>query len=151
MADLDHRFMAPPFLRVSDRRTTPSGDEVFQWDLRLAQPNVSQVAMPVIHSLEHFLGTLLRSASDKVITVAPMGCQTGFYLGTIGIGDFEEMADLLAEALVAIGEADSVPLANTTRCGWAENHTLVGVQALAGWLLSRRSEWHDPGKDAHEV
>lgn len=143
--------MTPPSLRVSDRRSTPSGDHTYLWDLRIAQPNVSHLPMPVIHSLEHFLGSYLRSASDSVIAVAPMGCQTGFYIATISIGDVEEMSELLAAALESVADAAAVPLANPIQCGWAENHTLAGVQELAAWLLRRRSEWHDPGKDAREV
>jgi len=142
MADIDHRFMTPPSLRVSERRRTPSGDEVVQWDLRIAQPNVSHIAMPIIHSLEHFLGSYLRSNSDRITTVAPMGCQTGFYIGAIGISEFDEMAELLAGALEAVGTATEVPLANPVQCGWAENHTLDGAQRLAAWLLLRRDEWH---------
>jgi len=145
MADLDHRYMTPPSLRVSDRRKTPSGDEVVQWDLRIAQPNVSHIAMPIVHSMEHFLGSYLRTRSELITTVAPMGCQTGFYIGAIGIGEFEPMADLLAEALESVGAADRVPLADPIQCGWASNHTLEGVQRLAAWLLLRRGEWHQAG------
>jgi S-ribosylhomocysteine lyase len=151
MADLDHRYMTPPSLRVTEQRQTPSGDWTYVWDLRIAQPNVSQIAMPVVHSLEHFLGTLMREASRQVVAVAPMGCQTGFYIVTIGIGDVEEIAELLASALLAVGDADAVPVANALQCGWAENHSLAGVQELAAWLLRRRSEWHEPGADAREV
>src|SRR5690349_6073019 len=112
MADLDHRYMTPPSLRVTERRTTPSGDEGFVWDLRVAQPNVSHLAMPVVHSIEHFLGTYLRQASDRVLAVAPMGCQTGFYIVTLGIGGFDEMSAMLASALERVGQATEVPVAN---------------------------------------
>ena len=151
MADLDHRFMTPPSLRVTDQRGTPSGDSTYLWDLRVAQPNVSHMAMPIVHSMEHFLGSYLRSASGQVIAVAPMGCQTGFYIATIGIGDFDQMSELLAGALASVADATAVPVADAIHCGWAENHTLAGAQELAAWLLRRRAEWRDPGKDAREI
>lgn len=144
MADLDHRLMTPPSLRVSEQRSTPSGDHVFQWDLRIAQPNVSHIDMPIIHSIEHFLGTYLRE-HPAIATVAPMGCQTGFYIVSIGLGEFSAMADLLAQALKRVGSATEVPLANPIQCGWAENHTLEGAQRLAAWLLHRREKWLLPG------
>lgn len=141
MSDIDHRTMTPPFLRVADQRTTPSGSTVFQWDLRLAQPNISSIATPVMHSFEHFLGAWLRERAESVVTVAPMGCQTGFYITAIEIGEFAEMADLLASVLQDVASATEIPLAHPEHCGWAENHSLVGAQRVAAWLLSRRAEW----------
>lgn len=148
MADLDHRIMTPPSLRIAHRRQTPSGDNVYVWDFRIAQPNVSHIAMPIIHSLEHFCGDYLRRKSDAVINVAPMGCQTGFYIVASGIATFEQMSGLLADALASIADADAVPLANSMECGWAENHSLIGVQELADWLLRRRSEWPDASRQS---
>ncbi len=133
--------MAPPSLRITQQVLGPAGDQVFTWDLRLAQPNVSHVGMPVVHSVEHFLGTYLRQMADYVVLAAPMGCQTGFYIVTVGMGDFDTLERLVASALEMVMEATEVPLANVEQCGWAENHTLVGAQRLARWLLDRRSTW----------
>src|SRR5690348_9905609 len=141
MADIDHRYMTPPSLRIVDQRVGLAGDQVFVWDLRIAQPNVSNVAMPVVHSLEHFLGSYLKGGSESVAAVAPMGCQTGFYIVAVNIGTFEEMASLLEKALTAVAGAAEVPLANARQCGWAQNHSLTGAQELAAWLLRRRSDW----------
>lgn len=143
MADIDHRTMTPPSLRVT--RTMPVGvdDTLYTWDFRLAQPNVSHVAMPVIHSLEHFLGSDLPARDPRVAAVAPMGCQTGFYVVALNLSEIEDMARLLAASLTAIGASTEVPLANEADCGWALNHSLPGVQALASWLLSRAHTWHE--------
>ncbi len=151
MVDLDHQFMAPPSLRIVDQRSGPSGDRIFVWDLRIAQPNVTHVAMPIVHSLEHFLSSCLRSASEAVVAVAPMGCQTGFYIVTVNIGTFEQMSELLAIAFASVADAEAVPLANVEQCGWAENHSLAGARQLAAWMLLRRSEWHEPGGYAPEA
>lgn len=145
MADLDHRHVRPPYLRPVSETPLATETSVFVWDLRVGQPNVSFLDMRAVHSVEHFLGVLLRNANqDRVISVAPMGCQTGFYIVTT-IGAFAELADLLVNALEQIGDADSVPLAYEKSCGWAENHSLVGAQRVASWLLSHRDEWSDPG------
>ena len=141
MSDIDHRAMTPPSLRITQQASGPAGDQISTWDLRLAQPNVSHVGMPVVHSIEHFLGTYLRQMADFVILAAPMGCQTGFYVVTVGMNDFDTLERLIASALEAVLEATEVPLANVKQCGWAENHTLVGAQRLAQWLLDRRSTW----------
>lgn len=152
MSDLDHRMMVPPFLRITTTFVV-DGTTLQIWDFRLAQPNVSHVAMATVHSLEHFLGdhfarlgTAERSGtpiagSGLVLGVAPMGCQTGFYLYTAGISDVDVMSELVADSLAPIASAEEVPLANTIQCGWAQNHSLRGVQDLASWLLSRRSTW----------
>ncbi|HEY6311934.1 MAG TPA: S-ribosylhomocysteine lyase [Streptosporangiaceae bacterium] len=141
MPDIDHRTMTPPSLRITRHMPGPAGDQVFIWDLRLAQPNVSHIGMPVIHSFEHFLGTCLRDMADYVVLAAPMGCQTGFYIVTMGMSDFDTLKQLIISALEAILGADEVPLANVEQCGWAENHTLAGAQRLALWLFDRRDTW----------
>lgn len=141
MPDIDHRFMTPPSLRIQHTHRTPGGDDVYIWDLRVAQPNLSNMAMPVVHSLEHFLATYLREASENVVAVAPMGCQTGFYIVVIGLGDFDAISALLAGALNRIRSARQIPLADPIHCGWAENHTLVGAREAAGWLLRCRPDW----------
>lgn len=141
MPDIDHRIMNPPFLRVSDQRKTPCGDTVYQWDLRVAQPNVSFIAAPILHSIEHFLGVFLKERTASIITVAPMGCQTGFYITAVEIGGFREMADLIENVLQDVVSSAQIPLAHPEHCGWSENHSLIGAQQVAAWLLSRRAEW----------
>jgi S-ribosylhomocysteine lyase len=151
MADIDHRFMTPPSLRIVDERAGSDGDRVFVWDLRIAQPNVSNIAMPVVHSMEHFLGSYLKGASEAIVAVAPMGCQTGFYIVAVNIGTFDEMASLLEKALASVSGATEVPLSNVRQCGWAENHSIAGAQDLADWLLRRRPDWAEASSAAEEV
>lgn len=136
MPDIDHRLVEPPYLRVShEMKVHEATIRVF--DLRIGQPNVSHVPVPVIHSLEHFLGTLLRDASRDVAMVGVMGCQTGLYIVTVDL-DRDDLTILLETALKAILVADEVPLANHEQCGWVENHSLVGAQEVASWLLRHR-------------
>lgn len=140
MPDLDHRLMAPPFLRVQQEF---SGHPVQVWDLRICQPNVSTVNVCVLHSMEHFLSTSLREMSESVVAVAPLGCQTGLYIVTARAISFDDLAGLVADSLKAILSADAVPLADVVHCGAAGNHSLSGAKVLAEWLLHSRTEWHD--------
>lgn len=149
MADLDHRSVTPPYLRLTDRRKTSTG-EIFIWHLRVAQPNVAQIATPVMHSVEHFLGDYMCAASEDVITVAPMGCRTGFYIATT-IEEFDDLSSMLATVLEHVLSATEVPHANPVQCGWAANHSLAGAQEVGRFLLSRRHEWAHPGADAREL
>lgn len=149
MADLDHRSVGPPYLLMTDIRKTARG-EIFVWHLRIGQPNVAQIATPVMHSIEHFLGDYMVAANSEVITVAPMGCQTGLYVVTT-IDAFDELSGLLAFVLEQVLTATAVPHADPVQCGWAENHSLVGAQEVARFLLNRKSEWADPGPEAREL
>jgi S-ribosylhomocysteine lyase len=151
MPDLDHRFMVPPFLRISDRRKTPGGGEMILWDLRVSQPNIAHVPPRVLHSVEHFLLDYLKARSDAVICAAPMGCGTGFYIAAYGVADFDTMAALVEDTLTAITTATAVPHANEIRCGRADHHSLAGAQRVAALLLNRRNDWADAGPDAHPV
>jgi S-ribosylhomocysteine lyase len=141
MPDPDHRLMSPPSLRIAKRTQMESGTSICVWDLRIGQPNVSHLPMAAIHSLEHFLGVLLPRHSPRIVNVAPMGCQTGFYIISVDLEEFDVMAECLAGVLKQILAAKEVPLANTGECGWAENHSLIGAQEIAGWLLRRRTDW----------
>jgi len=135
--------MNPPSLRVQ-REVTIAGDQtLLVWDLRIAQPNVTFLPSPVAHSLEHFLGVYLKEAANDVVNVAPMGCRTGFYIVTSGAMDAGRLASCLIQACRRICGSDSVPLADVINCGWAENHSLNGAQAVAEWLLLRATSWAD--------
>ncbi|WP_036529840.1 S-ribosylhomocysteine lyase [Nocardia sp. CNY236] len=152
MADLDHRHVEPPYLRVMSSYGPPGGESsAAVWDFRLVRPNREQVPGPVNHSLEHFLGAYVRRKHPTIMNVAPMGCRTGLYVWTIGPWTIDALADVLASGLRAIGEAEAVPLANVIQCGCAHYHSLQGVKELAAQLLRHRAGWSDPGPDAHEV
>ncbi|NHI17986.1 S-ribosylhomocysteine lyase [Microbacterium excoecariae] len=139
--NLDHTRVAAPYLRLADRKTLPAGDVIVKYDVRFAQPNVAHLEMPVVHSLEHLFAEKSRDHSDRVIDFSPMGCQTGFYLILSGEHTPAEVADLVAATLADVADADRVPAANETQCGWGENHTLAGAQEAARAFLDRRDEW----------
>lgn len=151
MPDLDHRSVEPPYLRIADRRSAPTGGAIVLWHLRISQPNVASISWPALHSIEHFLIYELRSAENAISLAAPMGCGTGLYIVANGLDDFQPMAALVADALTAITLASEIPYATEIHCGHAENHSLVGAQRVAAWLLSRRADWANAGANAVEI
>lgn len=157
--DLDHRKMSPPHLRVVSDYPTKGGDHVYRWDLRITAPNNPEydyVPWDTLHSVEHFLGAGLLDRTDlgegrAVAQVGPMGCGTGLYLVSVGIGDVDEMGDLIAGVLATVADADAVPLADVIHCGRASLHNLDGAQFIASFLLDARADWADLGPDAREI
>jgi S-ribosylhomocysteine lyase len=142
--------MVPPILRICDRHATAAGQQIAVWHLRVSQPNVARIPPAALHSMEHFLIDGLRSLSDKVILAAPMGCATGYYI-VAEIDRYSDMEQLLSDVLAGIRDATAVPHADPVHCGDAENHSLTAAQRMAQWLMSRRQDWPDPGRDAREL
>lgn len=83
---------------VSRKDTTPSGDTLTTFDIRMAEPNVEQALNPrTLHTIEHLAATWLRNHpvwKDRIVYWGPMGCCTGNYLivqGDIVAGDILEL------------------------------------------------------------
>ncbi|AKK04295.1 S-ribosylhomocysteine lyase [Corynebacterium epidermidicanis] len=138
--NLDHTKVAAPYVRVADRKELPGGDVLIKYDVRFAQPNVSHLDMPAIHSLEHLTAELMRNHTDKLIDFSPMGCQTGFYALTLGL-EMPDFLRILEATLNDILAATEVPAANEVQCGWGANHSLIDAQSAARDFLSVKDEW----------
>ncbi len=69
---------------VSRRDTTPSGDVLTTFDIRLTMPNREPALSPeALHTMEHLAATYLRNDKEwknKIVYWGPMGCCTGNYL-----------------------------------------------------------------------
>lgn len=139
--NLDHRTVVAPYVRLADRKVLPAGDVLSKYDVRLAQPNVEHLEMPVVHSLEHLFAEHSRNHSDRVVDFSPMGCQTGFYLILSGEWADADVQELIAATLEDVTRAEEVPAANETQCGWGANHTLAGAQEAARRFLAGRAGW----------
>ncbi len=138
--NLDHRTVAAPYVRVADTKELPGGDVLVKYDVRFCQPNADHLEMPVVHSLEHLMAEHMRSHTDAVVDISPMGCQTGFYALLAG-GTYEEFLDTLEATLADVLEATEVPAANEVQCGWGASHSLEGAQRAAAEFLAHRAEW----------
>lgn len=140
--NLDHTKVKAPYVRVADRKELPGGDTLIKYDIRFAQPNVSHLEMPAIHSLEHLSAEFMRNHTDKLIDFSPMGCQTGFYALTLGI-EMDEFLTILESTLNDILAATEVPAANEVQCGWGASHSLIDAQSAARAFLDKKAEWEE--------
>jgi S-ribosylhomocysteine lyase len=107
---------------VSRRDTTPTGDTITTFDIRMTEPN-RQAALDgkVLHTIEHLAATFLRNHptwSDKVVYWGPMGCCTGNYLLLMGNYDSADIVPLMRETFEFIAKFQGeVPGATPRDCG----------------------------------
>ena len=140
--NLDHTKVAAPYVRIADHKELPGGDTLIKYDVRFTQPNTGHLDMPTVHSIEHLTAEHMRNHTDALIDFSPMGCQTGFYALTLGL-EPAEFFPVLEESFRDILDAQEVPAANETQCGWGSNHTLAGAQEAVRGFLRQRDEWSE--------
>lgn len=131
---VDHRGMQPG---VYFREDVRAGVPVLTADVRFYTPNAGRyLTTTEAHTIEHLLATYLRSSAyaDNIVYFGPMGCRTGFYLLTIGMGE-DEVCALLREVIALSFEETSVPGAAEEQCGNYRDLSLrEGVDALKEFL-----------------
>ncbi|MDO4263409.1 MAG: S-ribosylhomocysteine lyase [Deinococcus sp.] len=135
--DLDHTRVKAPYVRLAGTQTTPSGDTISKYDLRLVQPNQDALPTGTLHTLEHLLVTGLRGRLDRVVDVSPMGCRTGFYMAVIDPPQPEAIMQVFREALEDVGTYTSVPAQSELECGNARDHDLEGAKRYAAQVLEQ--------------
>lgn len=142
---LDHDAVRAPFVRLAGRHALMGGGEVVKWDIRFAQPNQSHLDMATVHSIEHSLATTLRTLTDAVVDISPMGCQTGFYISVDAaeLADFDVFTETLARGIQTALELNTVPGSATKECGWSASHSVEGAKTVLADFLEHRDEWHD--------
>ena len=144
IGELDHRTLKAPHVKLRALTTGEHGDGVFSVDLRINRPNTEYLSTTALHSFEHFLLFGFQKYLPKnFISVAPMGCQTGFYLILLNEGDAEKICNTYENILNDILAATEVPYANIRECGHFENHSLELAQDVARRVLDARSEWQN--------
>ena len=139
--NLNHTKVKAPYVRLACVTDGDFGDKIYKYDLRVCQPNQEHMEMPSLHSLEHLMAELSRNHSDKIVDISPMGCQTGFYIALLNMGDYDEVLQLIENTLKDVLLATEVPACNVVQCGWAASHSLEGAQQIARGLLDKRGEW----------
>ncbi|MDE6490817.1 MAG: S-ribosylhomocysteine lyase, partial [Muribaculaceae bacterium] len=121
---------------VSRRDTTPSGDVITTFDIRLTRPNREPAADgAALHTMEHLAATYLRNRPDwrdKVIYWGPMGCRTGNYLLLSGDLQPADILPLMRDtfAFIASFEGD-IPGATARDCGNYTYNDLPAARRLA--------------------
>ncbi|MFC6616508.1 S-ribosylhomocysteine lyase [Deinococcus radiophilus] len=135
--DLDHTQVKAPYVRLAGTQTTPGGDTISKYDLRLLQPNQGALPTGALHTLEHLLVTGLRGRLENVVDVSPMGCRTGFYMAVVDRPDPAAIMDVFRGALEDVATYDQVPAQSELECGNARDHDLEGAKRYAAQVLDQ--------------
>ena len=118
---IDHLTLLPG-VYVSRKDTTPSGDTVTTFDIRMTAPNRQAAISPAaLHAMEHLAATFLRNHPEwgpRIVYWGPMGCCTGNYLLLNGDYTSEDIVPLLRETFGYIaGFEGDIPGASPKDCG----------------------------------
>lgn len=131
-----NHLVLQPGIYVSRRDTTPSGDVLTTFDIRMTAPNREPAADPrALHTIEHLAATWLRNNAewrDRVVYWGPMGCCTGNYLILQGKLESKDIVPLMREMFrfIASFEGD-IPGATARDCGNYTFNDLPAARALA--------------------
>ncbi len=140
--ELDHRLLRAPHVKLRSITAGPMGDFVFCIDLRIFRPNEEYMSQTELQSMEHFLlAGFQKYLPGNFISVAPMGCQTGFYLVLLDEGHAGLICLVYEKILLDILNAHEVPYANIEQCGNYQNHNLELAQKLARYILEMKESW----------
>lgn len=107
---------------VSRRDTTPSGDVITTFDIRMTEPNRQPaISGRALHAIEHLAATYLRNHpqwASRVIYWGPMGCCTGNYLLLSGELSSEDILPLMRDTFRFIASFEGeIPGATPRDCG----------------------------------
>ncbi|GGO36404.1 S-ribosylhomocysteine lyase [Deinococcus humi] len=130
--DLDHTKVKAPYVRLAGVKTTPRGDSISKYDLRLLQPNAGAIEPAAIHTLEHLLAGYLRDHLSDVVDVSPMGCRTGMYMAVIGEPDEQGVLRAFEAALQdTAAHHRPIPGVSELECGNFRDHDLEAARKHA--------------------
>ena len=136
---IDHNRLSRGIF-VSRKDTTPSGDCITTFDIRLTEPNRQQpLSGDTINTMEHLAATFLRNHplwSDRIVYWGPMGCLTGNYLLVQGDLTSEDILPLMRETFSFIRDfTGDIPGATPKDCGNFSYMNLDGAKAAAAFFL----------------
>lgn len=116
---------------VSRKDTTPSGDTITSFDIRMTRPNRDTPLPPdALHAMEHLAATFLRNNpewKDRVVYWGPMGCCTGNYLLLSGDFNSRDILPLISQTMEFVANFNGeVPGATPRDCG---NFSFMDLEA----------------------
>lgn len=125
---IDHTKLMPG-VYVSRKDTTPHGDVITTFDVRMTAPNRQPaLSIPALHAMEHLVATFLRNHpqwKERIVYWGPMGCCTGNYLLLSGDYSSRDVVPLLREAFAFVADFEGeVPGASAKDCG---NYLLMNL------------------------
>lgn len=125
---------------VSRRDTTPSGDTITTFDIRMTEPNRQAPISPqALHTIEHLAATYLRNDpqwGSRIVYWGPMGCCTGSYLLIQGYLQPADIVPLIKEMFSFISDFEGeIPGATARDCGnYTFNDLPAARQAAAKFI-----------------
>lgn len=125
---------------VSRKDTTPGGDVLTTFDIRMTEPN-RQPALDgkTLHAIEHLAATFLRNHPEwksRIVYWGPMGCLTGNYLIVSGDYTSEDIVPLMRETFSFIADfKGEIPGATPHDCGNYSYMSLEGANREARRFL----------------
>ncbi|MCM1290743.1 MAG: S-ribosylhomocysteine lyase [Prevotella sp.] len=127
---------------VSRKDTTPSGDIITTFDIRLTEPNREPAISPqILHTIEHLAATYLRNDSewcDRIVYWGPMGCCTGSYLLLQGDHQSADIIPLMTRMFEFITKFEGdIPGATARDCGNYTFNDLDGAKQTAKRFLDQ--------------
>lgn len=127
---IDHTRLEPG-IYVSRKDTTPSGDVITTFDIRMTRPNREAALSPeALHAIEHLAATYLRNNPEwasRVVYWGPMGCCTGNYLLLSGDLRSRDILPLMRDTMSFVADYEGeVPGASARDCG---NYTFMDLEA----------------------
>lgn len=148
---VDHNKLSPG-IYLSREDTTPSGDIISTYDIRMCAPNRDSVlTIAGAHTIEHLGATYLRNHpewSSKTIYFGPMGCRTGMYVLFSGKPNGPEVVKIIQDMYQWIVNFPSdmpVPGATAAECGNYQDHNLVAAKKDAEKFLNSIKNEKDLG------
>ena len=142
--EIDHQKVRAPYVRLSSCSIGEKGDIACVYDIRLTQPNTAYLKADVLHSLEHFLLAGFREKmKDNFVCVAPMGCQTGFYLILLNFKDVDKLCVILQALLNEVLLKENVPYLDSASCGQYLYHNLNATKQVIEQFLENQSDWRN--------
>lgn len=141
---IDHTRLEPGIF-VSRKDTTPSGDVLTTFDIRMTRPNREEALAPkALHAMEHLVATFLRNDEEwksRVIYWGPMGCCTGNYLILSGDLKSWDIIPLMKRAMEFVADFEGeIPGATPRDCGNYSFMDLEGARTAARRYLDTLSD-----------
>lgn len=106
---------------LSRRDTSPSGDAITTFDIRMTEPNrEAAVDGAALHAIEHLAATYLRNSrwQADIIYWGPMGCRTGNYLVLLGDYTPQQVREMMCDTMRFIADFEGdIPGATPRDCG----------------------------------
>lgn len=144
-----NHLVLQPGIYLSRRDTTPSGDILTTFDIRMTAPNREDALSPrVLHTIEHLAATWLRNHpvwGPHTVYWGPMGCCTGNYF--VANGDFTsaDLVEPMKEMFAFIADFQGeIPGATARDCGNYTFNDLPGARDAARRFLDNTLSHIDP-------